>query len=133
MFNQLISSIVPVLHPSDSGEHAIALMQDNNFTELPLVDEENYIALVKENDLLDWDSPDAALSTADFLNYKPAVQGTTHPFDIIKLAYLQDIDVIPVVDNTNHYLGSVTKDTLFSYVANNSSFLTTGGIIVLEV
>ena len=133
MIEPLISPVVPVLHPSDTGEHALSLMQQNNFTELPLVDDEEYIALIKENDLLDWESPNEPLSSADFLNYKPAAPGTAHPFDIIKLAFLQDIGVIPVIDNSNNYLGSVTRDTLFNYIANHSGFLLTGGIIVLEV
>lgn len=130
---ELISPIVPVLLPSDSGERALTLMDQNHFNQLPLVEDEKYMALVQENDVMDWGTPERALSSADFLNYRPAVFANGHPYDALRIAYQQQLSVIPVVDNDNTYLGAITKDSLLKYVSENSGVENPGGIIVIEV
>ena len=53
VIEQLISPIVPTLLPSDTGNRALTLMEENIFTQLPLVMEDQYMALVQETDVLD--------------------------------------------------------------------------------
>lgn len=130
---ELISPIVPVLIPTDSGERALTLMDKNHFSQLPLVEDEKYMALVQENDVMDWGTPERALSSAAFLNYRPAVFANGHPFDALRIAYQQQLSVIPVVDNDNTYLGAITKDSLLKYVTEHSGVDNPGGIIVIEV
>ena len=54
--DQLITP-VPTLVPEDTGDKALELMEENNLTELPVVTNDNYIALVHENDMQDWSNP----------------------------------------------------------------------------
>lgn len=129
---QLISP-VPTLMPGDTGNKALDLMEESNLPELPVVSEDNYIALVQENDVLDWTKPDSALSSADFLNYKPAIIASGHPFEAIRLTHQMNLSVLPVVDNDQKYIGCVTKDGLLKYISENSGIDTPGGIIVLEL
>jgi len=91
---QLISSAVPTLMPSDTGNRALELMDENNFTQLPVVDEDNYIALVQESDILDWQKPGDALSTAGFLKYKPAIIASAHPFEALRLVHQMKLSVV---------------------------------------
>ena len=130
---QLISPAVPVLSPDDTGTHALEQMGKSNFTELPVVSEDNYIALIQENDLLDWGAPDSKLSTADFLNYKPAISSSSHPFEALRILHQMNLDILPVIDHELKYIGAVTKDTLLKYLAENSGIDNPGGIIVLEI
>jgi acetoin utilization protein AcuB len=53
----------------------MSLMNEFRIFHLPLVDRDNYIALVSEDDLLDWDTPEEALSHAEFLNFRPMASG----------------------------------------------------------
>ena len=129
----LISPAVPILLPSDTGGHALDEMDKNNLTELPVVADDNYIALIQENDLLDWETPDAQLSTAGFLNYKPAIAASSHPFEALRILHQMNLDILPVVDHEQKYVGSVTKDTLLKYITENSGIDNPGGIIVLEI
>ena len=129
---QLISP-VPTLMPEDTVNKALDLMEENNLTELPVVSEDNYIALVHESDVLDWEKPGNTLSSADFLNYKPAVFASGHPFEAMRLAHDLNLSVLPVIDRDHKYLGSVTKDGLLKYITEHSGIDTPGGILVLEI
>jgi acetoin utilization protein AcuB len=130
---QLISPAIPTLMPDDTGNEALALMEENNVTQLPVVSDDNYISLIQESDLLDWTKPDLALSTADFLNFKPAILATNHPFEALRLMHQMNLSVLPVIDREHKYIGSLTTEALLKYIAENSGIETPGGIIVLEV
>lgn len=130
---QILAPSVPTLLPTDTGAHALSLMMDNNLTQLPLVDDENYLALVSEDDILESDDHDAPLNKGDFLDYKPAVPADGHPNDAIRIAHQQNLSVIPVVDKDNKYIGAVTTDSLLDYVAESSGMEIPGAIIVIEV
>ncbi len=132
VIEQLISP-VPTLLPSDTGNKALHLMEENNLTELPLVLEEKYMGLVQENDVLDWAKPESPLSVADFLEYRPAVFANGHPYDALRMAHQQNLSVVPVVDNENKYVGSITRNDLLKYITENSGLDNPGGIIVLEI
>jgi acetoin utilization protein AcuB len=133
MNEQLISPLVPVLMPTDTGDKAIQLMMDNNLAELPLVNDDKYLAIVREDDILEWDEQDAPLSKADFLDYKPMVTANSHPYDAIKLAHHQNLSVIPVVNEDEKYLGCITSDSLLNYIAETSGIEIPGAILVLEM
>lgn len=133
VIEQLISPIVPTLIPTDTGNRALSLMEQNNFTQLPLIIEEKYLALVQENDVLDWDKPEEQLSLADFLNYRPAVYAYGHPYDALRIANSQNLSVVPVIDNENRYVGAITRSDLLKYITENSGLDNPGGILVLEI
>src|ERR1043165_5751509 len=133
IIEQLISPVVPTLLPTDTGTKALVLMEENNLTQLPLVLENKYMALIQENDVLDLDNTDAQLSAADLLDYKPAVFASGHPFEALRVAHQQNLSIVPVINNENTYLGSITRDDLLKYIAENSGLDSPGGILVLEI
>jgi acetoin utilization protein AcuB len=130
--DQLISP-VPTLLPEDTGNRALELMEENDITELPVVSDDNYIALVNESEILDWEKPDQPLNTSDLLNYKPAVFATGHPFEAMRLVHDMNLSVLPVIDSDHKYVGSITRNSLLRYITEHSGINTPGGIIVLEV
>ena len=133
VIEQLISPVVPTLLPTDTGSRALFLMEENNLTQLPLVANEKYMALVQENDVLDWDTPESPLGKASFLTYRPAVFASGHPFEALRVAHQQNLSIVPVVDNENTYIGSITRDDLLRYITENSGVENPGGIIVIEL
>lgn len=100
---------------------------------MSLVEGEEYKALVREDDLLNWDTPEMPLSSAAFLNFKPVVYGNQHPYEAIRRAVQQHISVVPVISPENKYLGVVGRSELLEYLHNNSGLDQSGGIITLEV
>ena len=130
---RLISPQVPTLNPTDTGNRALGLMEENAFIQLPLVEDENYLGLVQENDLLDWEITDGTLSDPRFLNYKPIIIASAHPYEALRIFNQMNLSVLPVIDNEGKYAGAITKDTLLKYFAENSGLDVPGGIIVLEI
>ena len=130
---QLISSDIPSLRPTDTGDKALQLMQELHLSHLSLVDGEEYKALIKEDDILTWETPEAPLSSAEFLNFRPVVYGNQHPYEAVRRALQQHISVVPVINEENKYLGSVSRNELLEYMGNNSGLDQSGGIITLEM
>ena len=133
VIEQLISPVVPTLLLSDTGSRALFLMEENNLTQIPLIAEEKYMALVQENDVLDWETPESPLSKASFLTYRPAVFANGHPYEALRVAHQQNLSIVPVVDNENTYIGAITRDDLLKYITEYSGVDNPGGIIVIEL
>lgn len=133
LIEKLISPIVPTLTPADTGSHALLLMEENHLTQLPLVVDNVYTALVQENDVLDWDRPESPLSAADFLNFRPAVMAGGHPYDALRIAHSQKLSVVPVVGKESEYMGAITREDLLNYITESSGLDNPGGILVLEM
>ena len=131
---RLISPLVPTLLPTDTGSKAMELMEENKLTELPVVVDEMYVALVKEDDLIDMDDPESALQdTGLLLTYKPAIPASAHPYEALRLMTQMELDVLPIVTFEQKYIGAITRATMLKYIADGSSIEVAGGIIVLEM
>ena len=129
----MIAQDVPVLKPGDTGNQALTMMEENFLKQLPVVSEDDYIALVSEKDLLEWDQPEQMLSESDMLHFQPIIMLNVHPYDALNTMHQLNLSVLPVLDHERKYFGSVTKDTLLKYIAENNGTNAPGGIIVLEI
>ena len=129
----LISSDLPVLSLEDTGERALRLMNEYHVFHLPLIQRDNYLALVSEDDILDWDTPEEPLSLAEFLNFRPAVFEGSHPYEAVRMAKEFNLSVLPVVDKQNHFAGVITIEGLFSFITDNNAIRSNGSILVLEM
>lgn len=129
---QLISSEIPSLTMEDTGDKALQIMQDHQVSNITIVEGDEYKALIKEEDLLNWETPEKALSYADFTNFKPVVYGNQHPYEAVRRALQQNISIVPVLNEDNKYMGSVSRNALFEFICNNSGLDKSGGIICLE-
>ena len=49
---ELISNSIPYLHKSDKVYHALQLMNDYHVAHLPIVEEEKYLGIISEEQLL---------------------------------------------------------------------------------
>lgn len=130
---QLIDETITPLSPNDSGNHALMMMEQMSLKQLPMVADGKYLSLIKEEDLLEWATPEAPLSKGDFLHYKTVLVADSHPFEALRLAYNQALTTLPIIDQENHYLGVVTQQRLIEYCTLNSGINNPGGIIILEV
>ncbi|MEZ5046733.1 MAG: CBS domain-containing protein [Chitinophagaceae bacterium] len=131
---QLLLSIeLPQLSYQDSGERALRLMSEYQVSHLPLVHKDDYIALISEEDIMDWDTPEQPLSYAEFLTFRPAIQAQSHPYEALKTVSDFNLSVLPVVDSQNHFMGTITKEGLFAYLIDNNATHEQGAILVLEI
>ena len=67
----------------------------------------------------------------DLLNV--SVSPDSHVLDVLKVISENDVTVVPVVDEGNNYLGSITSADLLDHLAEMLGVMREGGIIVLQV
>ncbi len=131
--DQLISPSVPTLLNEDSGSRALELMEDNKLSQLPLIAEDNYVALIQEKEVLEWPDSEAHIANTAHAATRPAILSGAHPFEAMRIMSQMGLGILPVIDHEEKYLGAVTKDTLLQYITTNSGIDMPGGIIVLEI
>jgi predicted transcriptional regulator len=134
MVNETITeNTIPLLDPADTIDRALQLMEDNDLQCLPLVEEDKYLALIKEEDLLELSHTDLPLAETSLLQFRPAVAAAAHPYDAVRMLHNTGLQLIPVVDNENTYLGCISQKGLYKYLTEHSGINTPGAIIVLEL
>jgi len=130
---ELVADVVPPAHTSDTIQKVIDRMYEFRIRHLPIVNEEQFLGLISENDLLketDYKTPIGALQLS-LVN--PFVREDQHIYDVIRMFYGQQLTVVPVLDSKNNYLGLISINSLAEYFATLASVEQPGAIIVLEI
>ena len=83
LVKDFITKELPVLKSFDTGEYALALMDDFKLKHLPLLSENIYRCLVSEKDLLAMPDPTAIIG--DPVLFSPSVQEDTHIYEALAL------------------------------------------------
>lgn len=129
----LISPIIPTVSCLDSAARALSLMNEFHLSQLAVVEEREYLCLLEEPVILDWEDPEMLLKNLHFSHIKPAVRAEAHFFDALKLAGDYKLSLVPVVDETDHYLGAIPQENLLSVLAAFNGMHESGGILVLSM
>ncbi|GAA3948134.1 CBS domain-containing protein [Chitinophaga oryziterrae] len=129
----LISTVVPVLHPLDSGARALRLMNEYHLTQLPMVLENKYLALVEEDDIMDLEDAETHLENMEYNGSKPAIMENAHFYEALKLFNDLKLSTLPVISRENEYLGVLTKDNLLSVLGQYNGVKEHGGILALDM
>jgi len=130
---KLISHSIPVLSPGDTTGRALEILEENNLNALPITTDDDYAGLVTEDHLLEVKDQNIKLSDSGLLQYKPAIAAHAHPFEAISIMHQARLPLLPVVDAENKYLGCIDRESMLSYIAENSGINSPGGILVLEI
>ncbi len=130
---ELISPVIPVLHPTDSGAKALQLLNEYHIAHLPLVTDEQYLGLIREEEILDWDNPELQLETLAYSRFRPAVQEHSHFYEALKLAADFKLTVVPVLSSEQLFLGVIPQQNLVAAVAAMNAVKEPGGLILLEM
>ena len=111
LVKDFITKELPVLKSFDTGEYALALMDDFKLKHLPLLSENIYRCLVSEKDLLAMPDPTA----------------------IMALVTRYQLSLLPVVSTEGEYRGVITRDKLIDILSELCNADTAGSVFVLEV
>ncbi|MGB0881670.1 MAG: CBS domain-containing protein [Vicingaceae bacterium] len=131
--SELISYDIPPLKLTDKGNKALDWMEEFKTTVLPVVKEGAYAGLISESNLLDSEDLDQSIETFGIQFIKPNVNENQHLFEVITTMVENDIDVLPVVNNSNKYLGVITNKMVVESLSKVVSVSNAGSIITLEV
>ncbi len=124
---------LPSLHLTDKVYQALQLMNDNQVTHLPVVEEERYMGIISEDDLLRADDENQPLETLSQFFGNISVKNDEFFLRAISVAGDNNLSVVPVTDTEENLLGVVTSGDLLKYASQFLSLHEPGGLIVLEM
>jgi CBS domain-containing protein len=128
---ELISNSIPYLHKEDKVYHALQLMNDYHVAHLPVVENESYLGIISEEQLLQSDDEDT-LNELPITDGTTSVQANDHFLKAIQTAVVNKLSVVPVVEE-KQLLGLVTYNDLLRNASNFMSLNEPGALIVLEI
>ncbi|HUC82643.1 MAG TPA: CBS domain-containing protein [Flavisolibacter sp.] len=127
----LISNTIPYLHKSDTVYHALQLMNDYHVAHLPVVENESYLGIISEEQLLQSDE-ETALNDLQITDGTTSVQANEHFLKAIQTAVINKLSIVPVVEE-KQLLGIVTYNDLLKNASEFMSLNQPGALIVLEM
>lgn len=127
----LISNSIPYLHKDDKVFHALQLMNDYHVAHLPVVENEDYLGIISEEQLLQSDEEDT-INELEVSDGTTSVQANDHFLKAIQTAVVNKLSIVPVVEE-KHLVGIVTYNDLLKNASDFMSLDQPGGLIVLEM
>jgi len=130
---ELISPSVPFLRMQDTLQQALEWMQEHHVSALPLCNEDRYVGMIHESDLLDATDETAALSTLAPDAEKVAVR--QHAFFLSALNIMQQrmLSTLAVTGEDEVFIGIITMRSLLEALAKYNAAAEPGGVIVLQM
>jgi len=129
---EIISASVPTLNLRDSIFQALELMNEFHVSQLPVVDNEKYLGLVFEEDLMGLDENSLLQAAADRFS-KVAVRAGSHFIEAIQTANDYHLSVVPVIEKEGEYTGVITSTDLLMQLGRLTGASEPGAVIVLEM
>ena len=130
---ELLSNAMPPVRNNYTIQQVIDRMIEFRVRHLPLVNEDQFVGLIAENDLIEHFDHNELVGDILLTLASPYVVETQHIYDVIRLFYEQKLTVVPVLDIRKNYLGLISIETMNEYFARITSVAEPGGIIVLEI
>ncbi|MEO6290910.1 MAG: CBS domain-containing protein [Ginsengibacter sp.] len=130
---ELTNNIIPQLQLSDTVSKALQLMSDFKITHLPVVSDEKYLGLISEDDLLDEDDKKIAIEyfQEDFL--PASINSNKHFLQAVDISNLYQTNVIPVTNEQNDLVGTISGQSLITALGNFAGAIETGAMIELQM
>lgn len=130
---ELISDDISPLMTSDTGMMALSMMEEYKVRHLPIVNSETLLGLISEDDILEMPDPEAAIGSFKLSVQTPYVTDNQFIYDVFKELSIQRLTLMPVVDSTNRYIGSINLLDIVDSISKFTAVNQPGGVIVLKV
>ncbi len=130
---ELITDEIPPLKTSDTGLMAINWMDEFKVSQLPIVNNHEYLGLISDTDILDLNITDDELGKCKLSLMRPFVLESQHAYDVIKMIANLKLSVLPVLNEQQQYVGLIPLTAMLNQFATLAATREPGGIIVLEM
>jgi|SRR6185437_2865636 len=130
---QLADNIYPLLKLKDTVDTALRLMNEYKTNFLPVVSEGKFLGLIGDEDLIDEKNKKTTIDVYQ-TNFVPAAVNAE--FYFLKAATVYNLyhsNVIPVVNENNELLGTISSKALTIELGNFSGSSEFGAVVVLEI
>ena len=129
---EIISTSLPTLNLHDSIVQALEMMNEFHVSQLPVVDNDKYLGLVFEEDLMSVDENATLQAVTDRFS-KVAVRASSHFIEAIQTANDYHLSVVPVIEKENEYAGVISATDLLMQLGKLTGASEPGAVIVLEM
>jgi CBS domain-containing protein len=102
-------------------------------THLPVADNELFLGLLSEDELLQAEDANGTIQELIPTVGNLSVKMSDHFLKALQLAAENDLSVVPITDNENHFVGAITYADLLKQAAGFMSLNAPGALIVLEM
>ncbi|MBN1339000.1 MAG: CBS domain-containing protein [Bacteroidales bacterium] len=121
------------LHPDDEGSTALVWMDELKVFQLPVVTDGKFTGLINEKDILSLRDVHRKIRDMKLPLQRFFAFDHQHMIEVIKILAVNNLTLLPVIDEKEQYIGSVTSHDLLSGMARISAIDNPGAIIVVEV
>ena len=129
---EIISTSLPTLNLHDTIVQALEMMNEFHVSQLPVVDNDKYLGLVFEEDLMSVDENATLQAVTDRFS-KVAVRASSHFIEAIQTANDYHLSVVPVIEKESEYAGVITSTDLLMQLGKLTGASEPGAVIVLEM
>ncbi len=129
--NLIQDGVVP-LDKNDTCRDALEYMEDLCVAHLPLVENKKLLALVSNFDIYSSSDMDKKLGDLN-LTSQSFVYDYQHVFDALRLIGQLNLTLLPVLDEFDNYVGTVSQQKIVQYFTDAYAVTEPGGVIVLEM
>ena len=129
---EIISTSLPTLNLHDTILQALEMMNEFHVSQLPVVDNDKYLGLVFEEDLMSVDENATLQAVTDRFS-KVAVRASSHFIEAIQTANDYHLSVVPVIEKENEYAGVISATDLLMQLGKLTGASEPGAVIVLEM
>lgn len=126
-------SAIPSVKTSTAASEALSLMEEYKITHLAIVNNEEYLGIVCEDDLLGLNDFEQPIGDIKLMIQGASVSENAHIFDILRTIYQHKLSLIPVTGKNNMLVGVILSDSVLRSVAELLSVNNPGGIIIIEM
>jgi len=131
--NELINNDVVPLRTSDTAMLALSLMEEYKTTHMPIVNSGNFFGIISENDIYSFNQFEEAIGAHPINKSDISVRPDQHIYEVMEVIYNNQLSLLPVVDEKNHYMGSIIVKELPAVLTKITGINNPGGIIILEM
>jgi acetoin utilization protein AcuB len=130
---ELINQMIPPLKTSDSVEKAVRWMEEFRVNQLPVVKNRQYMGMVTEGDIMANNVQTTTLAQVHFGFADVFVHHYQHFYSVMEVAIRNKIQVVPVLDEHQEFLGVITVNDTIAAFGQMSALQGPGGILVLNM
>ncbi|MBL4624895.1 MAG: CBS domain-containing protein [Flavobacteriales bacterium] len=129
----LITEDIPPLKPNESALKAVSWMDEFKVSHLPVVNNREFLGIISEPDLLDLESTSNSINESGVPLINVFSYDHHHLFEVVKTLSANNLSLIPVLNQKDQYIGSITIAKLMKVLAEMSVVSDSGGIVELEL
>jgi predicted transcriptional regulator len=130
---ELINQMIPPLKLYDTVDKALRWMDEFRVNELPVVSNRKYMGLATELRLIELSDRSQPLKDLELEYQDVHVQQNQHFYDVMEAAIKNKIQVVPVLDDDQEYIGIITINDTIAAFGQMSALQGQGSILVLSM